>query len=238
MDDNIAKEKDEAARKTLQDQRTELAQKVIDARKRLKTYDDAYNAASERVIQEAGSDTVPGKDNIRNVSKADYDQYTGEQKEARLLELATNLPKLSDSEYKKIGGIREKIENGENLSQNEMGQFVEFAFNKMRASNNREIYEAIIKAGNHYGEIRDTIFTRYAASKEGDAKGKEMFPTDWEKVLAFAKKHKGWMMLLLMLLVGATVAVTAGAGAIPGAAVGGAGAAGGGKGLFEAGRRS
>ncbi len=46
------------------------------------------------------------------------------------------------------------------------------------------------------------------------------------------------MMILLMLLVGATVAVTAGVGAIPAAGVGTAGAAGGGKGIFELGRRS
>ncbi|OGD87516.1 hypothetical protein A2870_04165 [Candidatus Curtissbacteria bacterium RIFCSPHIGHO2_01_FULL_41_11] len=220
LNEAVAAEVDADRKKQLSAERAEVRSNLLDARRRLKLYENAQRTAESRLAESQGAEAVIGAESVAKMSPAEYSRLSKEEKVARLQELAGALPGLNAYEYVLL---EEKIYAGDALSQNEMAQFVRYTSDRLVAGD-RSVLQTVYQLNGRYSEIAPTVIAAAAATKEGNKALREAFPSNWEKVLKLAAKNKGLLILLLALLAGVVGAVTAGVG--PALAVGAGGAAG------------
>ena len=141
-----------------------------------------------------------------------------------------------DASDARIGSIQIAIGMGEPLSIEDRALYAKYLADRIINSGGRgdlelEYFQGIAA---EYPEMANAIFDRVTRSETAKKTLREKFPNNWEKMIDFAKKHPGWILILLAIL--AAPAAAAAVAIAPAAGVGvgltGAGGAAGGAGWF------
>lgn len=221
LDNRIVAEKDPDRKKQLEAQKEQLVKDIVSNRERVKSYKATYKSASELVRTEAGMGSAASQDTIEDIGPDQFEKLSSEQQREHLKKLARALGRPGEAE---MASIAQKIESGQNLSPKEMGQFVRNSSDRILAGDRRHVMRDLYRANAQNPEIAQAVLARVAETRAGNKALREKFPNDWQRMLDFAKKHPGWLMLLLAILAGITVAAGPGLGAAASAVGGGAGA--------------
>ncbi len=204
LENKIKEEKDPQEKDRLEGERKTLREKLTKGANMQKVYEEGYKTASQRVREETGRETALSPETLREMSPAQFEKLSEEEKAKYLQEGARAYGRPTANE---IANIRRKVEAGTNLSQKEMMQFTRWASDSLMAkgANKGEIMRSVNLLTNQYPEVGQAIFSRVVATEAAQQALKEKFPSNWEKVLKFAREHPGWMMLILAILAGVVV---------------------------------
>ncbi len=197
---SIAAENDPTRKAGLSSARSEIRKNLIDARNRLKVYQEALNVANEKIRERAGPSEAIDSETVRVMSNAEYQRLTPDQKQAHLLELSRTSKTMTKEQYQLM---QMKIKNGDNFSQNELGQFVGYAKDRLMAGDKKMLAD-VYALNAKYSEVAQSIFAAINASEEGNKLLEGIVEGKFEKI----KNNKGLLMMLLAIL----AAIVVGAG--------------------------
>jgi len=169
------------------------------------------------------------------MSVEEFNKLSPAEQTKYFIELGNAFQKPIGTEYT---AIKIKLINGQNLSFKEAGQLVrELSESLLDKAKVKEAAKILKQAGNYSTELAQAVLDRVTAREDFQKALSEKYPNDWQRILRFAKKHSGWLMILLLII--AAGAATAGAAVAPlaGAGVGVVGTGAGAGGVFGLGRR-
>lgn len=186
--------------------RNKLLPDAIDLQKKVGELKDAHTKAQKREADTLKPGEAGRFEPLKNISSAEWAKMTDEQKQNHLKELGKDKGNLTHAEFNEI---RRKIRSGEDLSVEQSARYAKELGNRLiqdgrRGYDQKEL--AMLKATNP--DVYNAAMERYINSESAKAQLKELFPSNWEKVLRFAK-GKSWLIALLILMGGAA---TVGAG--------------------------
>lgn len=201
LENKIKDATDPQEKERLDGERKTLREKLTRGANMQKVYEEGYKTASQRAREEASRESALSPETLREMSPAEFEKLSDEEKAKYLQEGARAYGRPTATE---IANIRTKVEAGTNLSQKEMMQFTRWASDSLmtKGANKGEIMGIVNLVGNQYREVSQAILSRVVATEAAQQALREKFPSNWERVLKFAKDHPGWAMILLLILAG------------------------------------
>lgn len=215
----------EKARKKL----LELQKEELETRKKLEADEKALKAAEERARNEKGLGQARSEETVRVLTQAEFDQLDDEGKVKYLIEVSDAVNRPADMD---LTTIKQKLKDGQNLSFKEAGQVIrnvsDSLFEKGRTKESLQLLDQALMS---QPEIARAILDRVSQKDEVKKAMDEMYPGMGKKMWDFARKHPGWLSIILAIIAAGATAATVGVAPIVGAGVGAAGVAGGGFGI-------
>ncbi|KKS04209.1 hypothetical protein A2W45_01430 [Candidatus Curtissbacteria bacterium RIFCSPHIGHO2_12_41_11] len=231
----LAEETDEAAIERLKNDRRDLEKRLVEVGNRLVSEKEALAVAQKREREEKGLEQMATPETVSIMSVEEFNKLSPAEQTKYFIELGNAFQKPIGTEYT---AIKIKLINGQNLSFKEAGQLVrELSESLLDKAKVKEAAKILKQAGNYSTELAQAVLDRVTAREDFQKALSEKYPNDWQRILRFAKKHSGWLMILLLII--AAGAATAGAAVAPlaGAGVGVVGTGAGAGGVFGLGRR-
>lgn len=226
----------EAQKVSLRRQREQYVKDEVAARNRLNKQEGALKASRDKAREDSGLETKPGRETLRKMSVDAY-QKLGEAERAKyLLEVrdSVDLP-TTESERK---AIINKMLNYERMTIEELAQGAEILKRAILKGGKvgKDAIKDLSVINNRYPDVGTAVLDAITLDETFQDRLKEFKDkhpmTGFDKMVKFASRNKGWMMILLAILAGATAGVAALAGPGLAVAAGGAGTAAGGGGAF------
>jgi len=190
----------ETARKTLLDLRRE----ELKAREGKAKDEDALEAAQERKRKESGLKGKFGLDTIRKMSKDEF-LALDEEEQTKYLKEVTNVVELPQQQ--KFERIRDAIERGVSVGIEDRALFAkQVSADLIKNGRNGYDMSKLAEISVQFPDVYNTIIDRWSQHEASQKALKENFPSDWDKVLKFAKDHPSWFIALLLMLAAPAVA--------------------------------
>ncbi len=190
-----------ATRANLESERAKLIPQALEAQKKIGELGTALTRAQKREAETLKPGDKDRFEPMKNITDAEWRKMTDEQKQGHIRELGKAWDKIEPTEF---NAIREKIRNGTDLSVEESAKFAKELGNRL-IKDGRQGYDmkelAKMKVTNP--EVHGAALDMWINSKAAEQQLKEMAPSNWQKLLKFAK-GKGWLIALLILLAGGT----------------------------------
>lgn len=192
-------EKEEKRNKPLELQREEVV--LRDKRKKDQA---ALDAAREEKRKKSGFKDKRTEENIRQLTVAEYQELDEEGRVKYIKEVGEV---VKDVTPKELTNIENAIRKGEGLSVKEMAQYARYMSELFIAGGRKSgDLERIQMLNERYPEMVQTIFDKVLDNREIQRRFKEQFPSNWDRIMKFAKDHPSWILILLALLAAPAVA--------------------------------
>ncbi|GEM_PF-5568670 len=215
----------------LEKERANLTKEELTARETLEADKEALKSAEERERNEKGLGQSRSEKTVRVLTQAEFDQLDASDKVKYLMEVANAVKSPDDPSFR---GIRDKLKAGDNLTFKEAGELIRKVSDSLfEKGKTRESMEVLHQALTSQPEVAQAILDRVTQREDVKKAVDEMYPGMGKKILDFARKHPGWLAILLTIIAAGATVVTVGAGPVLGVGAGATGVASGGFGISK-----
>lgn len=205
LNERLAQAIDSDRRKEIEEKIREAQGRSVEVGNKLKDEKEALKKARERQREEAGVREAPSRENIREMSVAEYLRLKPEDRAKFLEELSET---VGNPNITLRGQIEAAIRAGAPLSIEHRAMWAKDVadrlINKERGRGKVDM-KLLYRAGAQYPEIAQAVLNRIAASDAVKAL-EERYKGNFAKMLDWAKKDWHWLWILLAIAGGTTVA--------------------------------
>ncbi|GEM_PF-3616857 len=191
-----------------------LNENLRTARTRLGQEEEALKAARDKARKEAGTNEIRTKENIRKMTIEEFDALSEEDGGKYLNELGKALQQKFKYDSSEFRLTQAEIAANRAVSLEKLATYVDVLGERLITKGGKGVdWKTLNLISSKYPQVEQALAQRLLASDRAKAL-QERYPSSWKKMMEYAGKHKGWLLIILAILaVGVIGPVTTAVGA-------------------------